>query len=465
MSIELPEAHARGLDGVHTIVGGVSQPAWDQAGACEAWSVRAAQPHRERQLVGGATGRRSDHRPRWATATTAMCWAMTRSAVYDARPPPPRRRSSRPDAMTTPVAVSYGPVPGEIYCGHRFIDVLVHGWDLAASTGQSTELDPDLVNDGHRRDRTPDRPLERQRHVRVARGHGGRRIAPGASAGDVGPPALISLRPGCTESGERHARLVPLGSAARMAPWCAGKPGRRRPSERADDDHHRPPRRPHRGGRHTPRTTAQLADRVAPHHAVARPDPARRPRRPSLFLGHLPARPGGRRGACRCRRGSTRGGADAARQILIAIAAAVITVVGVVFSITIVALTLASTQFGPRMLRNFIRDRGTQITLGMFVATFVYAVLALGSVSARRPRRLRPPPVDHGGPRRSCWSTSASSSTSSTTSPSRSSCRGDRRHRRRPVARRSTWRVAADDRAPRSRPASAGPTGDELLDA
>jgi uncharacterized membrane protein len=49
------------------------------------------------------------------------------------------------------------------------------------------------------------------------------------------------------------------------------------------------------------------------------------------------------------------GGADAGRQVLIAIAAAVITVVGVVFSIVIVALTLASQQFGPRMLRNFIR--------------------------------------------------------------------------------------------------------------
>ena len=75
------------------------------------------------------------------------------------------------------------------------------------------------------------------------------------------------------------------------------------------------------------------------------------------------------------------GNADRARQILTAIAAAVITVVGLVFSITIVTLTLASTQFGPRMLRNFIRDRGTQVTLGTFVATFVYAVLALGSIS------------------------------------------------------------------------------------
>jgi uncharacterized membrane protein len=45
-----------------------------------------------------------------------------------------------------------------------------------------------------------------------------------------------------------------------------------------------------------------------------------------------------------------------------------------------VTLTLASTQFGPRMLRNFIRDWITQITLGSFVATFVYAILALVSI-------------------------------------------------------------------------------------
>jgi len=74
------------------------------------------------------------------------------------------------------------------------------------------------------------------------------------------------------------------------------------------------------------------------------------------------------------------GTADGARQILTAIATAVITVVGVVFSIILVTLTLASTQFGPRMLRNFIRDRATQMTLGTFVATFVYAVLVLVSI-------------------------------------------------------------------------------------
>ena len=76
------------------------------------------------------------------------------------------------------------------------------------------------------------------------------------------------------------------------------------------------------------------------------------------------------------------GSADAGRQVLIAIAAAIITTVGVVFSITILALTLASQQFGPRMMRNFIRDPGNQLTLGVFVGTFVYSVLALGSITS-----------------------------------------------------------------------------------
>jgi uncharacterized membrane protein len=76
------------------------------------------------------------------------------------------------------------------------------------------------------------------------------------------------------------------------------------------------------------------------------------------------------------------GSPDAARQILSSLAAAIITVVGVVFSVMIVTLTLASSQFGPRMLRTFIRDRSTQLTLGTFVATFFYAMLTLISIGA-----------------------------------------------------------------------------------
>jgi len=75
-------------------------------------------------------------------------------------------------------------------------------------------------------------------------------------------------------------------------------------------------------------------------------------------------------------------GPDGARGILSTIAGSMITVAGTAFSITIVALTLASTQFGPRLLRNFMKDTGNQVVLGLFLATFVYCILVLRTVGS-----------------------------------------------------------------------------------
>ena len=74
------------------------------------------------------------------------------------------------------------------------------------------------------------------------------------------------------------------------------------------------------------------------------------------------------------------GGADGARGVLSAIAGSLITVTGVVFSVTIVALQLASSQFTPRVLRDFMADRGNQTVLGVFIATFTYTLLVLRTV-------------------------------------------------------------------------------------
>lgn len=74
------------------------------------------------------------------------------------------------------------------------------------------------------------------------------------------------------------------------------------------------------------------------------------------------------------------GGPEGARLLLSTIAGSMITVAGVTFSITIVALTLASSQFGPRLLRNFMADKGTQLVLGTFIGTFVYCMLVLRSI-------------------------------------------------------------------------------------
>lgn len=74
------------------------------------------------------------------------------------------------------------------------------------------------------------------------------------------------------------------------------------------------------------------------------------------------------------------GGAEGARSLLATVASSIITVAGVVFSITIATLTQASSQFGPRLLRNFMRDTGNQVTLGTFVATFLYCLIVLRSI-------------------------------------------------------------------------------------
>lgn len=74
------------------------------------------------------------------------------------------------------------------------------------------------------------------------------------------------------------------------------------------------------------------------------------------------------------------GGATGARTLLGAVASSTIGVAGTVFSITIAALSLAAGQMGPRLLRNFTRDRGNQLTLGAFLGTFSYALMVLRSV-------------------------------------------------------------------------------------
>jgi uncharacterized membrane protein len=66
-----------------------------------------------------------------------------------------------------------------------------------------------------------------------------------------------------------------------------------------------------------------------------------------------------------------------AQAILSAIATSIMTVVSIVFAILLMTLTLASTQFSPRILVSFVRDRGTQWTLGVFLGTFSYCMAAL----------------------------------------------------------------------------------------
>jgi uncharacterized membrane protein len=74
------------------------------------------------------------------------------------------------------------------------------------------------------------------------------------------------------------------------------------------------------------------------------------------------------------------GGPEGARAVLSALVSSMMTVTGVTFSVTVVALTLASQQYTPRLLRHFAADRVNQIVLGTFIGTFVYCLLVLRTV-------------------------------------------------------------------------------------
>ncbi len=146
MSVDLPEVHARALDGTRRSVAGVRDDQWKIVSDCEDWTVRELVNHIvtgnywAAELGAGLTieevGDRLDGDVLGTDPVrTYDDSALVAAAVFRA-----------PGAMEKPCAVSYGPVPGSVYCGHRFLDVLVHGWDVAVSTGQDTTLDPELVD-------------------------------------------------------------------------------------------------------------------------------------------------------------------------------------------------------------------------------------------------------------------------------------------------------------------------------
>ena len=145
MDVDLPEVHAQSLEHARRSVAGVRDDQWDQLSDCDPWTVRELVNHVvtgnywAAELGSGLTiedvGDRLDGDVLGSDPLRAYDdSSIVAAAVFRA-----------PGAMDKPCAVSYGPVPGSVYCGHRFLDVLIHGWDVATSTGQDTTLDPDLV--------------------------------------------------------------------------------------------------------------------------------------------------------------------------------------------------------------------------------------------------------------------------------------------------------------------------------
>jgi uncharacterized protein (TIGR03086 family) len=142
---DIAELHAQALDATGRVVAGIPPGRWDAGTPCQGWDVRALLNHVvsgnlwAAELAAGGTiegvGDRFD----------GDVLGTDPAGSYDTSAAAAAAAFRRPGALEAPCAVSYGPVPGSVYAGHRFLDVFIHGWDLAAATGQDTTLDPGLM--------------------------------------------------------------------------------------------------------------------------------------------------------------------------------------------------------------------------------------------------------------------------------------------------------------------------------
>src|SRR3954454_16268784 len=143
--LDMAGLHRRALAATRPIVAGVAHHQWTGPTPADEWDVRTLVNHIvsgnlwAAELAAGRTiadvGDRLEGDVRGAAPIAAYdISAAAAAAAFEA-----------PGALEAPCAVSYGPVPGSVYAGHRFIDVLIHGWDLAVATGQAAGLPADLV--------------------------------------------------------------------------------------------------------------------------------------------------------------------------------------------------------------------------------------------------------------------------------------------------------------------------------
>ena len=144
--VSVEALHRAALEHTRAYVEGLGPEHWSQPTPCEGWDVRELVNHIvagnwwAAELADGATIAEVGDRLDGDTLGEDPLKSYEASAQAAAS------AFEEPGALERPCAVSYGPVPGSVYAGHRFLDVLIHGWDLAKATGQSTTLPPDLIS-------------------------------------------------------------------------------------------------------------------------------------------------------------------------------------------------------------------------------------------------------------------------------------------------------------------------------
>jgi len=145
MALDLPKLHEQALAQTRRYMAGIRDDQWDASTPCAGWTVRDLANHVVSGNLWAAELARGKTIAEVGDRLDGDVLGADPLAAYDESATAADVAFRAPGAMEAACAVSYGPVPGEVYAGHRFLDVLIHGWDLARATGQDTALPPDLV--------------------------------------------------------------------------------------------------------------------------------------------------------------------------------------------------------------------------------------------------------------------------------------------------------------------------------
>jgi hypothetical protein len=201
MAVDLPEVHALALDHTRRFVAGVRPEQLDENSVDTEWTVRELLNHVVGgnlwvpELVGGKTIEEVGDRLDGDLVGNDLL------AAYDASAGVAAAAFREPGAMEREVAVSYGPVPGSVYCGHRFIDVLIQrlGHRRVDRTGHEPRRAArrGVLGGG----RTAARRPRRQRRLRRRRRDPARRRQPDPAARSARPARHRHLRRGDPRSG------------------------------------------------------------------------------------------------------------------------------------------------------------------------------------------------------------------------------------------------------------------------
>jgi uncharacterized protein (TIGR03086 family) len=142
---DLTSFHRRALDATGRIMAGIGGDQWSAATPCEGWDARALANHVVSGNLWAAELARGKTIEEVGDRLDGDVLGPDPVDAYNVSAAAAAGAFEAPGALDAPCAVSYGPVPGSVYIGHRFIDLLIHGWDLAVASGQDSTIDPELV--------------------------------------------------------------------------------------------------------------------------------------------------------------------------------------------------------------------------------------------------------------------------------------------------------------------------------